>query len=145
LWPGPGLLRARLFAPGPHDGAHRLEPRLVCDPVRGQPAGAGVPEVGAQGLLGTADQVVLLGGGQVEDGPGQPAPRTEPVPEPPGVRVGLPDPEVGDGQLPDGGKDPEYGRAPGHAPEHDRGPWVERQAPCPIAGSEELPAAVAQL
>src|SRR5262249_12665029 len=67
--PRPVLLRARYVVPGPQDGAHRLEPRLVGDPGRGHPEGAGVAEVGAQRLPGTADQVVVLGGGQVEDGP----------------------------------------------------------------------------
>ena len=77
----------------------------------------GVAEIGAEGLLGTAGQVLLFDGGQLEDGL---SPSPEVVPEP-GVGLGLPGSEIDDGQPPYGDEDPGQSRITHHTPNQGRG------------------------
>jgi len=154
LLPGPGLVHlpghSRAVAAGMQDNACSLEPRFVgWDAVRGHPEIAGVAEIGAEGLLATASQIVLFDGGQLEDGL-SPSPARDRaadragVGSGPGVGIGPPDSEIDDRQPPYGDEDSDQSRITHHTPNQDRDPGGVGQTPGQVACGAELPAAIAE-
>ena len=119
---GPGpvhlLLRGIVAVTGVQDRTCSFGPWFVGRLGRDHPEVASVPEIGAEGLLGAASKVALLGGGQLKDSLCRPpaAAGAKVVPEP-GVGGCLPDLEIDDGQPPHGDQDPDQGRIARHASE----------------------------
>jgi hypothetical protein len=124
-----------------------LDPRFVgWDPVRSHPEIAGVAEIGAERLLGTAGQIVLCDGGQLEDGLSQsPAASWAEVGSKPSVDVSPPDSEIDDGQPPYGDEDSNQSRITCHGPNQGGNPGGVWRTPGQVAGREKLPAAIAEL
>lgn len=132
---------------GVQDDARILEPCFVRrDPVGGHPEIAGVAEIGAEGLLGTAGQVALLDGGQIEDGL-SPAPLAVGKPDGTEPSAGFvpPDPDIEDGQPPYGDDGPEQSRITNHVPDQGRDRGGVGQTTHELAGSAKLRAVIAEL
>jgi hypothetical protein len=112
---------------GMQDNAGSLEPRFVgWDPVRCHPEIASVAEIGAEGLLGTASQIAVLYGRQLEDSLSPPCTGNRAADGTgtgagPSVRVGPLDVEIDDGQPPYRDEYADESRITHHTPDQGRG------------------------
>jgi hypothetical protein len=107
-------------------------------------------EIGAEGLLRTASQIVLLDRRQLKGGLSQSptedvaAGRAE-AGSGPGIGVGTPDSEIDNGQPPYGGEASDHSRIACQVPHQARGPAVVRPTVGQIGGGEKLVAAITEL
>src|SRR5262245_40359472 len=106
---------------GMEDDAGSLEPRFVGrDPFRGDPEIASVAKISTESLLGTAGQIVILDGRQLEDGlspscAGDPAADRPRVGTRPSVGIRPADSEWNNRQSPYGNEDPDQSRITHHS------------------------------